>query len=128
MLPLALAGGALAWVALLLATDRRRRRGLAPRERVDVQLRELERALRRLGWPLPSGTTLLGLERRLARAAGPASAGYVAGLRAHRFGPAAPPAPGRAERSALRRELTARRGLLARVRGYLALPPFLGPV
>ena len=107
VLPLALAGGALAWVALLLANDRRQRRGLAPRERVDVQLRELERALRRLGWQLPDGTTLLGLERRLARAAGPAAAGYVAGLRAHRFSPATPPAPGRAERSALRRELTA---------------------
>ena len=120
VLPLAVLGGALAWAAILLASDRRRRRGLEPRERVDVQLRELERALRRLGWPLSGRETLLGLERRLARAAGPASAGYVAGLRAHRFGPAAPPAPGRAERSALRRELTAHGARwLARVATWL---------
>jgi hypothetical protein len=94
---------------------------------VDVQLRELERALRRLGWALPSGMTLLGLERRLARAAGPASARYAAGIRAHRFAPGSPSGPNREGRRALRRELGGRR-LLSRLRAYRALPPFLGRV
>ena len=90
----------------------------------EAGLRELERALPRLGWALPPRTTLLELERRLARAAGPASAGYIARLRAGRFSAAGTAAPPRSERRALRRELTAgRRGPLARLRGYLALPP-----
>jgi protein-glutamine gamma-glutamyltransferase len=126
LLPLALIVAALAWVMTVLALERRRRQKLAPAERADVQLSELERALRRLGWPLPPGTTLLGLERRLGSAAGPDAARYVAGIRAHRFAPATPPAPGRPQRRALRRELTAHGGPLARLRGYLALPP-LGP-
>jgi hypothetical protein len=123
VLVLAVAG---AWVVVLVALDRRRE-GLAPAARADAQLRELEQALRRLGWPLPPRTTLLGLERRLGRAAGPASASYVAGIRAHRFAPGGALAPGRPERRALRREL-AGRGLLGRMRSYRALPPFLGRV
>jgi transglutaminase-like putative cysteine protease len=128
VLPLAAAAGGLTWVGALLVRDRRKRVGREPGELVDRQLRELERALRRLGWSLPAGTTLLALERRLDRAAGPAAARYVARIRAHRFGPGVPPGPGRGERSALRRELTVKRGPLARLRGYAALPPFLGPV
>ena len=128
MVPLALAAVALGWAAILVGADRRRRGRLAPGERTDVQLRELERALRRLGWPLPAGTTLLGLEGRLARAAGPASARYVAGIRAHRYAPSTPAGPGREQRAALRRELSSGRGPLGRLRGYLAIPPFLGPV
>jgi hypothetical protein len=99
----------------------------APRRRagdgVDAGLRELERALPRLGWTLPPKTTLLELERRLQRAAGPASAGYVARLRQGRFSAAGAAAPARSERRSLRRELTAKGGALARLRGYLALPP-----
>jgi hypothetical protein len=89
----------------------------------DAQLAELRAALVRLGFALPAATTLLGLERRLGRTVGPDSASYVAGLRAHRFDPRAPAGPGLAERRALRRELTARGGLRARVRGLLAIPP-----
>jgi transglutaminase-like putative cysteine protease len=126
MVPAVLGATALAWVALLLVLDGRRRRELGPDERADVQLWELQSALRRLGWSLEDGTTLLALERRLDRAAGTASARYVAGIRAHRFAPDAPPAPGRAERRALRQELSAQGGVLGRLRGYLALPP-LGP-
>jgi hypothetical protein len=59
----------------------------------------------------------------LGRAAGPASASYAGGLRAHRYDPRAPSAPGAADRRALRRELTARTGLLGRLRGLLAIPP-----
>jgi hypothetical protein len=115
-----------AWVAVLVAVDRRRQERLAPAARADAQLRELIRALRRLGWPLPARTTLLGLERRLGTAAGPAAASYVARIRAHRFARDEPPSPGRPERRALRRELAGRSGLRARLRSYRALPPFLG--
>jgi len=86
-------------------------------------IRELERALPRLGWQLPRGTTLLELERRLERAAGPASARYVSELRAGRFTAAASAIPSAAGRRAMRRELTGSGGPLARLRGFLALPP-----
>ena len=89
----------------------------------DAQLAELRRALVRLGFSLPAATTLLGLERRLDRSVGPAAARYAAALRAHRFDPRAPEGPGLAERRALRRELSSRGGLPARVRGLLAIPP-----
>jgi protein-glutamine gamma-glutamyltransferase len=89
----------------------------------DAQLAELRSALVRLGHSLPAATTLLGLERRLGRTVGPAAASYAAALRAHRFDPRAPAAPGLAERRALRRELTARGGLPSRLRGLLAIPP-----
>jgi transglutaminase-like putative cysteine protease len=106
--------------ALVLRRRALRGPGLPP---IDAGLRELERALPRLGWSLGPGTTLLELERRLARGAGPESAGYVARLRAGRFSPRGALLPGRAERAALRRELTATGGLRARLRGFWALPP-----
>jgi protein-glutamine gamma-glutamyltransferase len=118
-LVLALAGGA----GLVVVLRMHRLRGLSPLELAEAQLRELRRALVRLGWEVPAATTLLGLERRLGRAAGPASASYAGGLRAHRYDPRAPSAPGAADRRALRRELTARTGLLGRLRGLLAIPP-----
>jgi len=111
---------AAAAAALVLRRRARRGSGLPP---LDAGLRELERALPRLGWSLGAGTTLLELERRLARAAGPGSAGYVARLRDGRFSPRGALLPGRAERAALRRELTAAGGLRARLRGFRALPP-----
>jgi transglutaminase-like putative cysteine protease len=125
-LPLALATLALLAGLALLGREARLRARLAPEEVVDAQVRELERALPRLGWRFPAGTTLLALERRLARAAGPGAAGYVARLRAYRFSPAQPNAPGRGDRRALRRDLTSSGGPLARLRGYLAVPP-VGP-
>lgn len=108
--------------ALAMLLRRRSRRGSGP-PAADAGLRELERALPRLGWSLGPGTTLLELERRLARAAGPESAGYVAQLREGRFSPGGTSPPGRADRAALRRELTAAGGIRARLRGFLALPP-----
>jgi len=107
--------GALAMVRLEWRTRR-----LSPAELADAQLAELRRALSALGWQIPAGTTLLGLERRLDRAAGPASASYAAGLRAYRYDPRAPGAPSLRARRALRRELTVRGG---RLRGLLAIPP-----
>jgi hypothetical protein len=76
-----------------------------------------------MGWAVPAATTLLGLEKRLGRVAGPASASYAAGLRAHRYDPKAPGAPGPRERRALRKELVGLGGPRARVRGFLAIPP-----
>jgi protein-glutamine gamma-glutamyltransferase len=98
-------------------------RGLTPEQVADAQLAELRRALTRLDWEVPAATTLLGLERRLGRMAGPASARYAARLRAHRYDPRAPTAPGPRDRRALRHELSSRAGLTGRLRGLLAIPP-----
>jgi hypothetical protein len=102
---------------------RRRRRLVGPAAAADASLHELQRALPRLGWELGPGTTLLELEQRLGRMAGPRAAGYVSRLRAGRFGHSRSAAPDAADRRALRRELTAGRGLRVRLRGFRALPP-----
>jgi protein-glutamine gamma-glutamyltransferase len=99
------------------------RRALGPEQLVDAQLAELRTALEQLGWDVPEHTTLLGLERRLDRAVGPDSARYVAALRAHRYDPRGPDGPGAQQRRALRRELTGRGGVRARLRGLRAIPP-----
>jgi hypothetical protein len=93
------------------------------RELLEAQVAELRAALERLGLRLPPETTLLALEQRLRRLAGPAAARYPAALRAARFSAngATPPTAG--ERRALRRALAARRGPLVRLRALLALPP-----
>jgi protein-glutamine gamma-glutamyltransferase len=117
---------ALAGLVALLATVVLRvqsRRGLTTEQLAEAQLAELRRALASLGWDVPAATTLLGLERRLGRAAGPASARYAAGLREHRYDPRAPEAPGWGDRRALRRELGSRLGLGGRLRALLAIPP-----
>jgi hypothetical protein len=98
-----------------------RRRAAADRPRGPEQ--ELVVALRRLGWSVPEGTTLLALERRLARVAGPEAARYTARLRSHRYAPDAPPPPDRVDRRALRRALARPGGLRAWARSLLALPP-----
>jgi protein-glutamine gamma-glutamyltransferase len=119
LLVLAALAGAGAWVVLRV----RAQRDLTPEQRAEAQLAELRRALARLDWEVPAATTLLGLERRLGRTAGPASARYAAGLRAHRYDPRAPRAPDWRDRRALRRELSSRAGLSGRLRGLLAIPP-----
>jgi protein-glutamine gamma-glutamyltransferase len=101
----------------------RARRGLSAEQLAEAQLAELRRALARLDWDVPAATTLLALERRLGRVAGPAAACYAAGLRAHRYDPRAPRAPGAIDRRALRRDLSSRAGLTGRLRGLLAIPP-----
>jgi hypothetical protein len=106
------------------AVIRRRRSTAAWSASPEAGVRELEQALPRLGWSLPAGTTLLALERRLRRAAGPASGGYVSLLRASRFSPAGGRLPGRADRRELRRELTRAGGFASRLRGFVALPPW----
>ena len=120
-LPL-LALGVIGGAGLLAARRVRRVHALGPAERAEVQLRELRAALARLGWDVPVATTLLTLERRLGRSAGPASAAYAGALRANRYDPREPAGPGLGERSAVRRELS-RGSIRDRLRGLLAMPP-----
>ena len=119
LLPLILLAGAglVAWQVV------RRARRLAGEELAAAQLAELRRALRWLDWEMPPGATLLNMERRLGRAAGPSAARYAAALRAHRYDPRRPAGPTLRERRALRRDLTAQSGLRGRVLGLIAIPP-----
>ena len=80
---LLLAGGA----AGLSMRRARNHRALAPDARSEALLHELPRALTRLGWKVPEGTTLLGLEPRLRRMSGSASARYAAALRSEPLRP-----------------------------------------
>jgi protein-glutamine gamma-glutamyltransferase len=84
---------------------------------------ELEDALRRLGRPISTGTTLHQLERRIGSHS-PEAAGYLHALTAGRYAPA-PPRPTRAGRRALRRALAQGLGPTGRVRALWALPPRL---
>jgi protein-glutamine gamma-glutamyltransferase len=121
LVPLLLAGAGLC-AALVLGLRAARAGRPGPERVAEAQIAELRRALARLGWSVPGGVTLLGLERRLDRAAGPVSARYVARLRAHRYEPAPPSPPGPRERRELRRELGAG-GPRQRLRALLAIPP-----
>jgi protein-glutamine gamma-glutamyltransferase len=119
----AIALGACLLGATAIAVRSARFRRLEPSLAAEAQVRELRPGLARLGWPVRDGETLLGLEWRLRRAGKPGAAGYLARLRRGRFtlGEEAPPTL--SERRALRSELTRTRGLRARLRGMLALPP-----
>jgi hypothetical protein len=108
--------------ALLLMRRVSRLRALSPGDVAEAQLSELRRALVRLGWDLPESTTLLGLERRLGRFAGPASQAYAGALRATRYDPREPSGPSLHQRRALRRELT-RGSVFDRLTGLVAIPP-----
>ena len=119
---LLLVAAPLAAGAFLTGNRVRRLRSLGPDELAEVQLSELRRALARLDWDVPASTTLLGLERRLGRFAGPASEAYARGLRGHRYDPRAPAAPALGQRRAVRRELS-RGSLFDRLRGLVAIPP-----
>ncbi|MET0614141.1 MAG: transglutaminaseTgpA domain-containing protein [Thermoleophilaceae bacterium] len=119
---LLLVGVPLALGAVMIGVRVARLRLLSPDELAEVQLSELRRALVRLGWELPESTTLLGLERRLGRLAGPRSKAYAGALRANRYDPRAPAGPGLPERRAVRRELS-RGGIVERLRGLVAIPP-----
>ena len=110
----------------LIATRAFSARRLSADATTRAQLRELETALPRLGWALRPGATLLGLERTLGAAAGAVGSRYLAKLRARRYSAVSAAAPTAAERRALRRGLTSGRGPGARLRGYIALPPW-GP-
>jgi len=114
--------GPLAGGALLAGRRMTRLRALAPEDVTAAQLSELRRALERMGWDLPASTTLLGLERRLGRFAGPASEEYAGALRANRYDPRAPSGPSLRSRRAVRRELS-RGNVFDRLKGLIAIPP-----
>ena len=110
-------GGA-AWAAVAW----RRRAALARGERVDEQVDELAGALRRVGWELKPGATLMAIERRAEGHSRTPVREYAARLRRHRYGPAATAPPGPRERRALRKAL-AGDGIASRIRALLAIPP-----
>jgi transglutaminase-like putative cysteine protease len=97
--------------------------GLGPDELADAQLGELDRALRRLGHPLPPGSTLLRAEQRLAELAGPRASAYAAELRERRYRRADLPPPGMAERRSLRAALLRAAGPRAAFAVLRAMPP-----
>ena len=99
---------------------RRRRRDRSPLVPADRALAELVTAMRRAGRPVPPGVTLIELERRLGRSRD--GAGYLAALRAARYGPATS-GPTLDQRRAFRRELAAGLGWRGRLRAWWALPP-----
>jgi hypothetical protein len=97
---------------------RRAPRGGTPMDRA---IAELERALRSVGRPVTTGTTLRQLEHRLGTYS-PEAGDYLRALVAGRYA-AAPPPPPRAGRRALRRALAQGAGLGGRLRALWALPP-----
>ena len=98
----------------------RRPRGKTPMDRA---IDEVEDALRRVGRPVSTGTTLTQLERRLGSHS-PEVAAYLRSLAAGRYAPAPPPPP-RAGRRALRRALAQGLGFGGGLRALWALPPRL---
>jgi transglutaminase-like putative cysteine protease len=121
-----LAGGA-ATAALVAATGyairRRRRNRMDPDQLAGAELRELDRALERLGAPLPPGTTLLRAEGELEELAGGPAASYAAALRERRYRRPDSDPPGVEERRALRRALLQAAGWRSIVRVVQAVPP-----
>ena len=123
-LPLGAAGGATVLAALLLYGWRRWRRDrLDPDRLAAAELAELDRALDRIGSPLPPGATLLRAEGVLDGLAGTDAARYAARLRDERYGRPGSGPPGVAERRALRRALARAAGRRRLLRVLLAIPP-----
>jgi hypothetical protein len=89
----------------------------------EVATRELVHGLRRLGYALPATVTLSGIEAIVRMHGGPEAARYVARLRDRRYGPECRDHATLADRRRLRRGLTERLGLDARLRGLWALTP-----
>ncbi len=92
-------------------------------ETSEEAVHELRRALDALGYGLPTRTTLAQLERRVQAAGGAAAVRYVRALSERRYSASLSELPSGAERAALRRALTAGRGIRARAVGLAVLPP-----
>jgi protein-glutamine gamma-glutamyltransferase len=116
-LPLILLGG----VLLVITLVRIDRRGRSGPPRVDADLAELVRALRRSGRMPSNEVTLARLE--IVLGGSDAAQGYLRAVREHRYGRADAPVPTREQRRALRRVLGAGLGPFGRLRGWWALPP-----
>ena len=125
-IPLALALAAALAAALLGGSLRARshRAGAARAGDGEEAVRELARALPRLGLPIPPGITLRELEDVLDRSYGPAAARYARLLSERRYAPEADlRRPTARDRRRLRSALWAGRGARRRLRVLLALPP-----
>ena len=96
----------------------RRPRGKTPMDRA---IYEVEDAMRRVGRPLSTGTTLTQLERRLGSHS-PEVAAYLRSLTSGRYAPTPEPPP-RSGRKALRRALAQGLGFGGGLRALWALPP-----
>ena len=100
-----------------------RRDHLEPDRLADAELAELDRALERIGSPLPPGATLLRAEDLLSGLAGTDAAAYAAKLGDRRYRhPDAEP-PDMHERRALRRALLRATGRRSLLRVLRAIPP-----
>jgi hypothetical protein len=121
---LAIGAGLLALAAVVAYGYRRRRRSrLEPDQLAAAELGELDRALERIGAPLPPGATLLQAEGLLEGFAGTDAAGYAARLRDGRYRRTGAAPPGIHERRALRRALLDAAGRRSLLRVLLAVPP-----
>jgi transglutaminase-like putative cysteine protease len=121
-----LAGGAAALAlvaAAAYAVRRRRRSRMDPDQLAGAELRELDRALERLGAPLPPGATLLRAEGELEELAGGPAASYAAALRDRRYRRPDSDPPSIEERRALRRALLRAAGWRSILQVARALPP-----
>ncbi|MDA0178903.1 transglutaminase-like domain-containing protein [Solirubrobacter phytolaccae] len=96
----------------------RRPRGETPMDRA---IAEVEDALRRVGRPVTTGTTLTQLEGRLGSHS-PEVAAYLRALASGRYAPV-PERPSRSGRRALRRALAQGLGFGGTVRALWAMPP-----
>jgi transglutaminase-like putative cysteine protease len=123
LLPLAIAL-ALPLVAGVALTVVRmvRHRSLSAAAAAETRARELGSALERLGWRLPPGITLRGIETRLRTSRRPAAAAYAAKLSAIRFAVGERPLPSLRERRRVRRELRREPGSGGRLAAYMAIP------
>jgi protein-glutamine gamma-glutamyltransferase len=114
---IALAGvGAYGW-------GRWRRGHLEPDRLADAELAELDRALERVGAPLPPGATLMRAEDQLAGFAGADAAAYATRLRDRRYRATGIAPPDVHDRRALRRALLRAAGPRSLLRVLLAVPP-----
>jgi transglutaminase-like putative cysteine protease len=121
---LGVAVGAIAVAAVAAYGWRRWRRDhLEPDRLADAELAELDRALERIGSPLPPGATLLRAEDLLSGFAGPDAAAYAARLKDGRYRAAGASPPDVHERRALRRALLRAAGRRSLLRVLLAIPP-----
>jgi hypothetical protein len=100
-----------------------RRSRMEPDELARAELGELDRALERIGSPLPPGATLTRAEGLLADLAGTDASRYAARLRDGRYRRAAADPPDVHERRALRRALVKAAGRRSLLRVLLAVPP-----
>lgn len=104
--------------ALAIVLFVRRPRGKTPMDRA---IAEVEDALRRVGRPVRTGTTLTQLEGRLGSHS-PEVAAYLRALASGRYA-AVPERPSRGGRRALRRALAQGLGFGGRLRALWAMPP-----